>query len=384
MLFLAWQLFAPNYMTPEYLRRVIFNGDSQVTDWRDVFPRADIANDPTHIGALPTTGNDGQATAWAAVSYYRDGATEQIGPNMEKFLADSDTSSFIVVRNGQIVYEAYAQGTTADTIHTSMSAAKSFMSALTGIAIRDGFINSVNDSVVEYLPELKDDISGDMTIRDLLTMTAGNAYDDKGGLTGDDTKFYWSPRLKQLVLDYFRSAETPGVHMHYNDIQPQVLGMILERATGKKLAQFTEEVLWRPAGMEYAASWSLDSKTGSFAQSAVGFNARSRDFARFGLLYLQKGIINGSQVIPEAWVVDSTFMEEKPDSYFQGWHDSNAYGYYWWGNRKSDGSYDFYARGKYGQFIYVSPANNTVIVRTGASTGQIQDWPQLLEQIADR
>lgn len=379
----GWLFFAPSYMTLGYLQRVILSGDSEVTDWQNVFPRHVIANDPARVWGLATTSADKSATdSWSSVAYYKGGVVMRIGSDMQTFLEDSDTSSFLVIKHGKIVFESYSQGSSKHSIHTSMSAAKPFVSALTGIAIREGVIASVDDPVVYYLPEFKGKISETMTLRHLLTMTAGNKYDDQGGLTGDNTKTYWSTDLRKLASQYFRSVETPGMHMHYNDLQPQVLAMILERATGKSLAQYMQERLWKPVGMEHAASWSIDSDKTGFAQSAVGINARSRDFARFGLLYLNNGKVNGRQIVPEAWVADSIHMDLKDNSYFHGWHDSNAYGYYWWGNQRDDGSYDYYARGKYGQFIYVSPVSDTVIVRTGPSTGQIQDWPKIFEQLA--
>lgn len=382
---LAWQMLAPDYMSWRYLQRVMVHGDSEVTDWQTVFPSRAITNDPAHISALPFAPSGQLTKLWSSIKYVKDGNATSIGPDMQAFLTGSDTNSFVVVKDGQIVYETYLDGTNQDTLHASMSVAKSYVSALTGIAIHEGYIGSVDDPVVKYLPELAGKVSKDMTIKHLLTMSAGNAYDGAGGLTGDDTKTYWSDNIRALVLKYFRTAKAPGTDMDYNDYLPQVLGMILEKTTNMSLSQYMQEKIWKPAGMEAPGSWSLDSQQTGFEQSAVGVNARSRDFARFGLLYLNKGVWNGQQIIPEAWVTESTNTKQQGSDYYPagGPTGSKAYGYYWWGHKKADGTYDYYARGKHGQFIYVAPASNVVIVRTGSSIGHIQDWPLLLQQIAD-
>lgn len=358
----------PDYMSLQYLQRVIFNGDSEVTDWQNVFPERTIANDPNTVSTLPVALlTNVEIESLSSVVYHSGGKKLTIGSDFQKFLADTDTDSFVIIRDGQLVYDAYAQGTTGETPRTSMSVAKSFMSALAGIAVSEGRF-AIDDPVVQYLPELQGKISDDMTIHHLLTMTAGNAYDGEGGLTGDDTKTYWSPDLRSLNLEYFRSAKTPGAHMGYNDYQPQILGMILERTTGTTISEYLEQKIWKPAGMQYPASWSLDSQKTGFEQSAVGLNARSLDFARFGLLYLNGGKANGRQIVPESWVAASTQANQN-------------YGFYWWSMPAGGDRPDYYARGKHGQFIYVSPASNTVIVRTGSSVGKVSDWPQVLQQI---
>lgn len=376
----AGRALVPPYMSLEYLRRVITSGESQTTDWHRIFPKRDIRNDSAAISIL-NSDQDYALADLSSITYHRDGREASIGPDIQKFLTSTKTDSFLIIKNDAIVYETYLSGTDGGTVRTSMSAAKSFISALTGIAIHEGYIKSIDETVVRYLPELRGKISGKMTIKHLLTMTAGNTYNGSGGLSGDDTKTYWSPELRDIVLDYFRSSEEPGKHVHYNDFQPQVLGMILERATGVSISEYMQAKIWQPAGMEHDASWSLDSKKSGFEQAAVGVNAVSRDFARFGLIYLHKGKWNNQQIIPGSWVADSTYMTQRNKDEFLGWHDSDSYGYYWWGNKVNDGTYDYYARGKHGQFIYVSPASDTVIVRTGSSTGQVQDWPEIFEKI---
>lgn len=356
-LILLFKVVLPDYMTPLFLHRTIVNGDAEVTDWRNVFPRREIANDAMAISTLPS----GDTNASKAVARI-------LGADVQTFLRDTDTSSLLIAKNNQLLLEAYAPGNGEGAIQTSMSVAKSFVSALTGIAIAEGYIASVDDSVVRYLPELKGRISDQMTIKHLLTMRAGNTYDGQGGLTGDDTIAYWSPDIRAIIRKYFTSAETPGTHMNYNDFQAQVLGMILEKATGMSVSLYLQEKIWKPAGMEYPASWSLDSKKAGFEQTAIGLNASSRDFVRFGLLYLNKGAWNGRQIVPKEWVEESTNAD-------------GGYGYYWWISPQNNGARDYSARGNHGQLIYVSPSTSTVIVRTGKSTGGV-GWLGMAERLA--
>lgn len=374
------RILIPNYLSVTYFTRII-HGDSQITDWQTVFPSRPVSNDAAHVTALPK-GPVMNADAFSNLTYNKDGTPTVIG-DFQQFLQANDTNSLLIIHNDHLVYENYLNGTNEATIQTSMSVAKSFLSALVGIAIEEKSIKSVDDPVVRYLPELREKISENMTIRHLLTMSGGNLYEESGGISGDDTKTYWSPDLRHITLDYFRSAREPGQQMQYNDFQPQALGMIIERATGQTLSHYMQEKLWKPAGMEQAASWSLDSQEHGFEQSAVGINATAHDFAKYGLLYLHQGVSGNQQVVPKHWVAESTHMQEKDTSYFIGWHDTNAYGYYWWGLQAKDGSYDYYARGKHGQFIYISPVNNTVIVRTGSSLGKVWDWPEVLQKIAN-
>src|SRR5215469_12182440 len=162
-------------------------------------------------------------------------------------------------------------------------------------------------------------------------------------------------------------------------------GLILQRVTGETVAQFTQDTLWKPIGMEYPASWSLDSTTDGFEKTNSALNARAIDFARFGLLFLNQGRWNGQQILSRQWVTAST----TPDSAdHRSWKDNRTWhlagGYYkygWWGLNNPDGTYDYLAWGKQGQHMYVSPSTNTVVVRLGG--GEDSDlWPFVLHALA--
>ena len=198
--------------------------------------------------------------------------------DFDSFLEKNRTQAFIVIQDDAILYEEYFNGASRDTIVTSFSTAKSFTSALVGIAISEGRIHSVDDPITGYLPELaeRDPAFGNITIRDLLMMSSGIKYAEPP----EDAKTYYWPDLQQLVLEETKIEGTPGEKFHYNNYHPLLLGMILERATGTSVANYLEEKIWKPVGMEFPGSWSLDEA--GFEKMESGINARAIDFAKFG------------------------------------------------------------------------------------------------------
>jgi CubicO group peptidase (beta-lactamase class C family) len=286
--------------------------------------------------------------------------------DLDTFLADTGTQAFLVIRNDTIIYERYFKGNQRDSIVTSFSVAKSFDSALVGIAIHDGYIKSINDPITDYIPELaqRDARFNDIQIRHLLMMASGLRYNtDRPISFGDDNLTYEFNDLRHLALTETEVVEPPGVTFLYNNYNPLLIGMILERATGKTVTAYLQEKIWTPIGMEFNGSWSLDSKESGFEKMESGINARAIDFAKFGRLYLNNGNWNGEQVVPSAWVDEST----QDKGLLQGLPIN--YGYYWWGEKCNPNSHDFFAMGNLGQFIYISPSKNLIIVRNGEKYG---------------
>jgi CubicO group peptidase (beta-lactamase class C family) len=310
--------------------------------------------------------------------------------NLDTFLANTHTQSFIVIQNDRILYEKYFNRTKRDSIVTSFSMAKSFTSALMGIAIQEGFIQSVNDPITNYLPELldRDPAFGKITIRDLLMMSSGIKYSEFPFLNGDDAKTYYYPDLRRLALEDTRIVGIPGKQFLYNNYHPLLLGLILERATGTSVANYLQEKIWKPLGMEFTGSWSLDSE-GGFEKMESGINARAIDFAKFGRLFFNKGNWEGVQVIPAEWVAEST-QEDRSINRATYYPDNEFFtvvnGYYkymWWGMQRSENDYDFMARGDHGQYIYVSPHNKLIIVRMGEQFGIDRiEWLKIFYQFA--
>ncbi len=311
--------------------------------------------------------------------------------NLQAFLADTGTQAFLVIQDDTILYEGYFNGATRDSVVTSFSMAKSFTSALIGIAIAEGDIASVDDPITQYLPELaeRDRRFAAITIRDLLRMSSGIRYEEFPFLNGDDAKTYYYPNLRHLALRDTEIVDVPGTSFLYNNYHPLLLGMILERATRMPVTTYLQEKIWKPIGMESDGSWSLDSTTSGFEKMESGINGRAIDFAKFGRLFLNDGNWNGRQVVPAAWVAESTRPDDggTSDEYYPDVpelaDDRQYYGYLWWGWRRGTASYDFAARGNHGQFIYVAPAKKLIIVRHGERFGtSVAEWNELFYKVA--
>jgi CubicO group peptidase (beta-lactamase class C family) len=261
--------------------------------------------------------------------------------------------------------------------------AKSFASALVGIAIDEGHIKSVDEPITNYIPELleKDKRFKAITIRNLLTMSSGIKYEEGGDLPwseeADDTKTYYATDLRELALNCRIEGE-PSEYFEYNNYNPLLVGMILERATGMPVSRYMEEELWKPMGMEADGSWSLDSKQSGFEKMESGVNARARDFARFGMLFAKEGNWRGKQLISRSWVEESTRADATTDP-------SLEYQYFWWINTPH-GRNHFSARGNYGQYIYVAPEKDLVIVRLGKREGErgYSYWIELFEELTTK
>jgi CubicO group peptidase (beta-lactamase class C family) len=366
----------------EYVWRLVAWGTSDV---------GDVARFPAR--PLRRSGTPQQIERADSSSAVRQAfAATDAGAGLEAFLQDTGSQAFIVIRGGKVVYEQYFNGAARETLVTSFSAAKSFVSTLVGIAIAEGKIGSVNDAITRYLPELaaRDPRFADITIRHLLRMASGIRYEEFHFFNGDDAKTYYYPNLRALALAETRIDVAPGARFHYNNYHPLLLGIILERATGVSVTRYLQDKLWTPLGMEYGGSWSLDSVTSGLEKLESGINARAIDFAKLGLLMLHDGAHNGRAIVPAQWVreatgppaqrplayhADQAWMREQPDRY---------YGYMWWGLDKGNGRYDFTAHGRYGQFIFVSPGNDIVIVRNGTRYGVPGErWMRLLSALAD-
>lgn len=305
---------------------------------------------------------------------------EQLG----KFLTESETTVFLVVKDGALVHEWYAEGVDPEALHTSFSVSKSILSTTLGMAIEEGYISSLDDPVTDYVPELleRDPQFGAITLRDLVTMTSGLRYVKDRNFYGDAPNTYYSTDLRQSGIAKTHIVEPPGQNWLYNNYNPLLLGVVLERATGMTVSQYVSESWWGAMGAEADASWSTDSFYNRFEKLESGFNARPIDFARFGLMFANEGVVDGEQVVPRAWVEEAT-ARTNVSLGDAAWLDQR-YGYFWW--VLPDGR--FYAQGNLGQYVLVSPDDDVVIVRMGRdgrmSNGASLDWVSLLLEVTDR
>ncbi|HEY3020471.1 MAG TPA: serine hydrolase [Solirubrobacteraceae bacterium] len=292
------------------------------------------------------------------------------------------TRAFVVVHHDRVVYARYFDGANRQSLETSFSIAKSIVSTLVGIAIDERLIHSIDDPITRYVPELgkREPRFRRITLRDLLTMSSGLRYAETTVLGipwpwRDDTYTYYGTDLRKVALTRTRIEEPPGQRWHYNNYNPLLLGLVLERAAHMPVARFASTRLWRPLGAARGATWSLDSKRSGFEKLESGFNATALDYARLGLLFLHAGRFNGRQIVSHAWVRAATAPHTATDY-------PNPYGYFWWIDGHRPGL--FYALGNYGQYVYIDPRADTVIVRLGSDWDHGNEaWLALFRRIAD-
>ncbi len=318
---------------------------------------------------------------------YREGDTVK-HVALSELLRTTATHAFIVIRDNQVLYEDYFNGFARDSVCTAWSVSKSVTSALVGIAISEGYIKSLDDPITNYLPELKGQGFDAVTIRNLVTMGSGIQYRlgffpwDEFVLAG------YYPNLRQLLLSDLEIMEPPGQSFHYNNFNVELIGMIFERTTHRRPSQYLEEKIWKPIGMEFPATWSIDSDADGFEITPILLNARAIDLAKFGRLYLNDGNWDGKQIIPGQWVVESTTRDpndHRPWETFSRWQDGGGYyKYFWWGVSDEKGDYSYMGIGTYGQFIFVSPRTKVVIVRTADEDGiDPPYWREVFQHIAE-
>lgn len=309
---------------------------------------------------------------------------------MPEYLGEFGKSlSFLVIRNDTILFERYFQGYQADSPPVpSFSVAKSFVSALVGFAVQEGAIQSVQEPVTNYFPEMaeRDPRFQELTIEHLLNMRSGLKYNENSYVNpfAPVARDYYGRKLKKYTLEKSRFAAEPDAYREYQSVNTQLLGLIVEKATGKALPEYLEAKIWQPLGMEFPASWSYDSKAGGTTKAFCCLNGQARDFAKFGRLFLQNGRWEGKQLLDSAWVARSVQPNYFNDCYQYQWYS----GSHWQTEADSlvavqksatgkayaqrDGAFsyktcgpDFMAIGILGQYIYVHPEKNLIMVRQG-------------------
>ncbi|HEX2316554.1 MAG TPA: serine hydrolase domain-containing protein [Thermomonospora sp.] len=297
------------------------------------FDRVQPAADPVPLTSAPRDLN---------VTYTHDGRTR----TLEDYLSRA-AQGLVVLDGDKIVKEWYAAGFSKDTRFQSWSMAKSFTSAAIGIALEEGKIHSLDDTVATYVPRLASSAFGDVSIRDLLRMSSGIAWNEPINDIPLHTQSILGVPTPVMAARQVRAWE-PGSQFNYTSMNTVVLALVLAGATGVPYHEYVGEKLWRPAGMADTVDVANDRNGNSLGYCC--YYATDRDYARFGKLMLDEGRSRGRQVVPAAWVASSL----SPSGV------SPRYGLHWW----LDGADGFYASGAFGQIIYVSLKHDVVIVKS--------------------
>lgn len=318
---------------------------------------------------------------------FKDRVANSDFKTFEEWAKKSQTTALIFIRRDSILYERYFNGFTRDSYFHSQSMAKSFISFLIGAAIDDGYISGIDDAMTKYIPELlqRDERFGKITIRNLLEMRSGLAY-NTSYIPGtyihapwhDEAVGYYHPNVRKLLLKKVGIATEPGGTFQYCNYNTSYLGLIIERATNKTVSEYLEEKLWIKI-MEYDALFSIDSKKSGFEYMPSRLIARAIDYARFGRLFLKEGNWNGEQIISKKWVLESTREKKSiPRNIYPEWFGDSCkhvyYSYQWWGHANCDSSFQFAASGNLGQNIYVIPDKEVIIVHCGNSLEHYSDF----------
>jgi len=297
---------------------------------------------------------------------FKTGNPLSLGVDVDAYMVSQRVAGLIIVQDNQIRLEKYGLGFSAAGRWTSFSVAKSFTSTLVGAAVRDGYIKSLDDKVSAYIAGLKGSVYDDVTVRQLLTMTSGvkwnEDYFDPKSDVAMFSKHQADPGL-DISVSYMRRLEREapaGSKWLYKTGETNLLGVLVSQATGKTLAEYLSEKIWKPYGMEQDAVWMVG--TTGHEVSGCCVSAALRDYARMGQFIIEGAKIRGKSIVPADWLEHATTKQADIGAPGRG------YGYQWWTN--DDGS--FAAQGIFGQGIFIDPKRKLVIATSG-------NWPKAVD-----
>ena len=302
---------------------------------------------------------------------------------VEAIARESKTQGVLIIHNDSIVFEQYWGDFSVERMATVFSVSKSITSLLCGIAVDDGYIRSIDDPVTTYLPELKgkDPRWGRLTIRHLLDMQSGLDFDDTYEFSMKGLKRvnaiarlnYGHDIMRQIRGLKFRCE--PGTDFRYESMTSAILGAVIERASGKRYADYLGERVWKPLGMEQPALVNIDSRKHDFAHCFGGITLTIHDLAKIGRLYLNNGMWDGRRIVSEDWIRQTADCDTSYHGYHFNWYNINYEGFI----RPEYSGY--YALGICEQVLYVNPHKNLVIVRIGWSNSGPTRLPVLFDQL---
>jgi CubicO group peptidase (beta-lactamase class C family) len=349
-----------------------------------------------HLNLLDHTKLDSKAiTASPNPIEYGKGINSYYTPTqwLDNNLKNTQTAAFLVIKNDSVVYEKYFSPFTESTLLPSFSVAKSFVSTLVGIALEEGKIKSLQQPITDYIPELlkSDSRFKNITLQNLLDMRSGIKWsEDSYGLKDDAIKLGFRPNMMKHI-EKIKIDTEPKNDSAYKSINTMLLGIAITRATGFSLTTYLQQKLWNPLGMQHNATWNTDKK--GLEITYGGLNATAMDFAKLGSLFLHNGKVNNTNIISQNWI-NSCINKDTMFAY-------DSYKNQWWGttnskafrtkedailltNKNAPSSYittkqdsvgniyraiyqseEYFAEGILGQFVYVCPSKNIVVVRLG-------------------
>ncbi|MEM9327369.1 MAG: serine hydrolase [Bacteroidota bacterium] len=295
---------------------------------------------------------------------------------LEEFLEGSKNIAFLVIQDDKVLFEKYSKGYDAQSLLTSFSISKSFVSALVGIAIQEGAITSDEDPITDYLPQLQERPGFEkIKIKHLLNHTSGIKFNESyvNPFNNDIARYYYGKDL-QKTLKKLKIDEEPETSFHYHSANTQLLALVLAEATGESLSDYFESRIWSRIGTTNKALWSTYEKE-PLEKAFCCVNAVARDYAKFGKLMAQGGVWEGEQIIPEQWIEESIQLDRT---------DGGIWGYQnqWIMGLKEYG--DFMAQGLYDQYLYVMPRKKIVIVSFNSAHIPKTNWEGRFRQIVDQ
>ena len=311
----------------------------------------------------------------------------QLKAEQEKELQDLYSVGFAVFQHDSLIFEQYWNGWDADSVSNSFSVAKSYISLLTGIAMKEGKIHSVFQPVGDFIPLYKEGCYAKINLYHLLTMSTGLDWSESGANPfSDNAMGYYGTNVRELSLNQ-PCREEPGKSFDYISGSTQIMAEVLEAAYDRPLDELVRDKVWGPLGCEHEAYWGKDTEDGDFKAFCCLY-ATARDFGRIGQLYLDSGMWNGQQIIDrEFWKASIT-----PAAIDDRGAPNARYGYFWW-LAQQEGQPIWYCRGFHGEYVVVLPDEDLVFVRTGMKREEVNDaghpkdvfqWIAIARELAGR
>lgn len=283
---------------------------------------------------------------------------------LQKLNKDLGTIAYVIIKNDSLYFENYYDGFDENSKSNSFSMAKSYVSGLMQKAIEEGHIKGLDQPVSDYFSEFSEGRAAKMTVGDLSSMSSGTdwveAYYSPLSIT---TRAYFDDDLAKVILGLNMEAD-PGQKYKYSSGDTQLLAMVIEKATGKKLYDYLSESFWKPLGSENSTLWQVDSEANDLVKAFCCIASNAKDFARYGKLFKDHGKWNGKQIIDSAFVAKSIVPR---------FPESPEYGYGWWLIQDYKGKDFFMMRGHLGQYVIVQPDDNMIIVRLGHDSLKVDE-----------